>query len=215
MPAENSQFAKYLAVTARDVRWQIYCTTAGCYKVPPGASYPVDPGAHPPKYLFNWEMGRIYDEYALVYITRGNGLFKTEGNRTFPVTPGSLLMLFPEVWHWYSPDQETGWDEYWVGFKGEYPKALVDNGFFSPDTSRSSAPSSGTCWRTSPASPRSSGLIRPTNASCRRPSSSWQTTLRPTSTSAGSPGRSAWATPGSGSCSRRRPATRRPSGINP
>ena len=133
MPAENGQFAKYLSVTARDVRWQIYCTTVGYDKVPPGSSYPLDPGAHPPKYLFNWEMGRIYDEYALVYITRGSGLFKTDGNRTFPVTPGSLLMLFPEVWHWYSPDQETGWDEYWVGFKGEYPSALVDNGFFSPD----------------------------------------------------------------------------------
>lgn len=132
MGTDDSHFAKYLTVTARDVRWQIYCTTVGCYKVPPAASYPVDPGAHPPKYLFNWEMGRIYDEFALVYVTRGGGLFKTEGDRSFPVAPGTLLMLFPEVWHWYSPDKETGWDEYWVGFKGDYPKALVENGFFSP-----------------------------------------------------------------------------------
>ena len=133
MPGENGQFAKYLGVTARDVRWQIYCTTVGYDKVPPGAGYPQHPAAHPPKYLFNWDMGRIYDEYALIYITRGSGLFKTEGNRTFPVTPGSLILLFPEVWHGYSPEKETGWDEYWVGFKGEYPRALVENGFFSPE----------------------------------------------------------------------------------
>ena len=132
MGTDDSRFAKYLAVTARDVRWQIFCTTVGHYAVPPGASYPVDPGAHPPKYLFNWEMGRIYDEFALVYITRGSGSFKTEGGRSFPIAQGTLFMLFPEVWHWYSPDAETGWEEYWVGFRGEYPRALVDNGFFSP-----------------------------------------------------------------------------------
>jgi AraC-like DNA-binding protein len=133
MAADNSRLAKYLTVTARDVRWQIYCTTVGFSKVPASASYPLDPEAHPPKYLFKWEMGRIFDEFALVYITRGGGLFKTEENRSYPVTPGTLLMLFPEVWHWYSPDPETGWDEYWVGFKGEYPKALMENGFFTPD----------------------------------------------------------------------------------
>ena len=73
MAAGDAPFAKYLTVTARDIRWQIVCTTVGHYRVAPGAPYPVDPGAHPPKYLFKWEMGRIFDEYALIYITRGGG----------------------------------------------------------------------------------------------------------------------------------------------
>ncbi len=132
MAAGDQHFAKYLTVTARDIRWQIVCTTVGHYNVPPGAPYPVDPGAHPPKYLFKWEMGRIYDEFALVYITRGQGQFRTEGGRSFPVVPGTIFMLFPDVWHWYSPDAETGWDEHWVGFRGDWPRALVDSGFFSP-----------------------------------------------------------------------------------
>jgi AraC-like DNA-binding protein len=132
MGIDSSPFAKYLTVTPRDASWQIYCTTVGHCKVPPAADYPVDPGAHPPKYLFNWDMGRIYDEFALVYITDGGGQFRTDGERTFPVTPGTIFMLFPDVWHWYGPHRGTGWNEHWVGFKGEYPKALVENGFFSP-----------------------------------------------------------------------------------
>ncbi len=134
MAVELSKYAKYLPVTSRDVRWGIYCTTVGFTKMPTAPRYPSDPSAHPPKYLFNWEMGRIFDDYALIYITRGQGTFKTEGERSWRVGPGSIFMLFPDVWHWYVPDRETGWDEYWVGFKGEYPARLVENGFFSPDT---------------------------------------------------------------------------------
>ncbi len=131
-PFDPSKFAKYLTVTNRDARWGIYCTTVGCTKMSSARHYPPDPSLHPPKYLFKWEMGRIYDEYALVYITRGAGTFKCDGGRTWPVTAGCLFMLFPDVWHWYVPDKETGWDEYWVGFKGDYPRTLVENGFFSP-----------------------------------------------------------------------------------
>ena len=110
MAVELTNYSKYLPVTTRDIRWGIYCTTAGFTKMPTATRYPPDPAAHPPKYLFKWEMGRIYDEYALMYITRGQGTFKTEGERTWRVGPGSLFMLFPDVWHWYAPDSETGWD---------------------------------------------------------------------------------------------------------
>jgi hypothetical protein len=133
MPVDPNQFVKYLTVTTRDAQWGIYCTTVGFTKMPSAPRYPPDPAAHPPKYLFRWDMGRIFDDYALVYITRGQGTFKTEGDRSYRVGPGSLFMLFPDVWHWYAPDQDTGWDEYWVGFKGEYPARIVENGFFSPD----------------------------------------------------------------------------------
>ena len=133
MPAESFKFAKYLTGTARDAQWGITCTTVGMTKIPSRSSYPPNPGDHPAKYLYKWEMGRIFDEYALVYITRGEGLFKTEGERTWRITPGNLFMLFPNVWHWYAPDREAGWDEYWVGFRGSHPDQLVQSGFFTPD----------------------------------------------------------------------------------
>ena len=133
MAVDSPKFAKYLTSTARDAQWGITCTTVGMTKVPSQAHYPPNPGDHPPKYLYKWEMGRIFDEYALVYITRGRGTFKTEGKREWEIVPGNLFMLFPNVWHWYAPDPQTGWDEYWVGFKGAYPDQLVENGFFTPD----------------------------------------------------------------------------------
>jgi AraC-like DNA-binding protein len=132
MPLDSPTFAKYLTTTARDVQWGITCTTVGMTRIPSQTRYPPNPGDHPPKYLYKWEMGRIFDEYALVYITRGKGTFKTEGERTWQVEAGNLLMLFPNVWHWYAPDPQTGWDEHWVGFKGAHPDHLVENGFFTP-----------------------------------------------------------------------------------
>ena len=38
-------------------------------------------------------------------------------------------MLFPDVWHWYAPEKDTGWDEYWVGMKGDYIARLAERGF--------------------------------------------------------------------------------------
>ncbi len=40
-------------------------------------------------------------------------------------------MLFPDEWHSYRPLSETGWEEYWVGFKGKEMDDKVLNGFFS------------------------------------------------------------------------------------
>ncbi len=132
MSLDSPPFAKYLTATARDTQWGITCTTVGMTKIPSQTGYPPNPGDHPPKYLYKWEMGRIFDEYALVYITRGQGIFKTEGERTWNIASGDLFMLFPNVWHWYAPDRQTGWDEHWVGFKGDFPDHLAEKGFFTP-----------------------------------------------------------------------------------
>lgn len=42
-------------------------------------------------------------------------------------------MLFPGVPHWYCPDIDTGWNEYWVGYSGGYPEELIQRGIFSSD----------------------------------------------------------------------------------
>jgi AraC-like DNA-binding protein len=134
VPPDPGWFCKYLVATTRDIEWGVYGTTVGSHKIPAGGRYPPEAEAHPPKYLFKWEMGRIYDEYALIYIPRGAGTFRSDGERTWRIRPGSLFMLFPEVWHWYAPDKETGWDEYWVGMKGDYVAQLAARGFFTPES---------------------------------------------------------------------------------
>lgn len=46
---------------------------------------------------------------------------------------GELIILFPGEWHNYSPDKESGWQEYWIGFKGIYMENLIAKRFFSID----------------------------------------------------------------------------------
>ena len=111
----------YLPVSPRDEQWGIVCTTAGHQHVPPGTPYPVS--EHPEHYLFYKGSGRTLDEYQLVYITAGRGRFESASCPSQTVEAGTMLLLFPNEWHSYSPDPGTGWTEWWVGFRG----ANIDN----------------------------------------------------------------------------------------
>jgi len=84
-------------------------------------------------YAFDWSQGRRLPEYQILYITRGEGEFESEpcGRRT--ITAGCAVLLFADVWHRYRPSCETGWDEYWVSYDGDYARRLIENGFLKPE----------------------------------------------------------------------------------
>jgi AraC-like DNA-binding protein len=124
-------FSRYLTYSEEDERWQIVCTDAGFNEVAPKTVYPPNAEDHPRTFK-TVAVGRTFSEYQIVYVTRGRGEFRT-GGRKFDVVPGSMMFLFPGVEHAYKPDFETGWTEYWVGFKGPYADLLCANGFISPD----------------------------------------------------------------------------------
>ena len=130
----STYYCKYLQSDKYNIDWQIYLTCSGRQTVPPGVSYPIHEEAHPVKYYFiPWEKGRIVDEFSLVYITKGSGYFVSDQQEIQRVKPGTILMIFPGVRHWYAPDFKTGWNEYWMWFRGNYPELLVEKGFFSPE----------------------------------------------------------------------------------
>ena len=114
-----------------DEKWGMAVTTAGRQCIPPGAGYPLS--SHPSGYLFSAKRGRRLDEYQIVYIVEGKGYFASESCPGLPVDAGSALMLFPGEWHTYCPDPETGWTEYWAGFRGESVDAMVRNRFFTKE----------------------------------------------------------------------------------
>ncbi|MFW6387886.1 MAG: helix-turn-helix domain-containing protein [bacterium] len=132
--AWRRSFTRYLTVnnSARD--WQVYCTDCGCMESDPGEAYPPNPHHHPPEYRKNLSSGRILGEFQIVYITRGAGFFHSEYTPRRRVNAGDCLILFPGVRHGYMPDPLTGWDEYWVGFSGDYPALLMEKGFIDPST---------------------------------------------------------------------------------
>lgn len=98
---------------------------------PPHKQYPDQD--HPEGYYFNWEKGRYLKEYQLVYISNGKGTFEANGLPPQKIGPGTVFLLFPDVWHRFYPDFNTGWEEYWVGFHGDYAKYLLEQKCFSPE----------------------------------------------------------------------------------
>lgn len=120
---------KYLVSNENDALWGITVTTVGSHHIGSAQHYP--PEKHPQEYGFDYTKGRILNEYQLVYITRGTGIFKSGTIPQIRIKEGNLFLIAPGEWHTYKPDTDTGWDEYWVGFNGSIMKDLVENGFFS------------------------------------------------------------------------------------
>lgn len=128
-PPENTYF-RYFRPSLADRNWGLYVTTAGYLRVPGGGAYP--PPGHPRNYALSWETGRTLREFQIHYISRGAGVFESEGAGKHTIEAGSIFVLFPGVWHRYTTRQPMGWDEYWVGFSGQYANRLLRKGFLAP-----------------------------------------------------------------------------------
>ena len=111
-------FLHYLPYSEEDEKLGMLCTTAGTTMVQPGDIYPPQKNNHPALFRPVAE-GRVLPEFQLVYIASGEGIFKS-GGVSYQVKPGSMMLVLPGIKHSYKPQMETGWHEYWVGFKGAY-----------------------------------------------------------------------------------------------
>jgi AraC-like DNA-binding protein len=126
-----TNYYKYLPLSTDDEKWGLSVLNAGCVRTEPLSAYPVI--NHPSDYYFNWTTGRILDEYQLIYITKGEGYFESDCCKFQKVKAGTVLFLFPGERHRYKPADETGWDEYWIGLKGDIIDKLISNAIFKPD----------------------------------------------------------------------------------
>lgn len=128
---QKRNFASYLTWSDEEERRLLVCTDVGAAEIPAGSPYPPPTDAHPREFR-TVAAGRTINEYQLVYITRGRGVFSTRGT-DFPVEEGCVLAVFPGVRHSYRPDPRTGWDEYWVGFRGSAADELRRAEFHVPE----------------------------------------------------------------------------------
>ncbi len=120
---------KYLIVNEQDLLWGITVDSVGFQHISPNSHYP--PNNHPTRYLFSTDRGRVLDEYQLLYISAGKGSLVTKSTKHQTVKEGNMFLLFPGEWHSYMPDKNSGWNEYWIGFKGINIDNRVENGFFN------------------------------------------------------------------------------------
>jgi len=123
-------FFRYLTYSEEDERWEMVCTDAGYTEVPPYTIYPPNKEGHP-RMFQRVAVGRTLNEYQMIYVTKGEGIFETMGSR-YEVKPGSVITVFPGIRHFYKPVYEVGWMEYWVGFKGAHFELLRERGFLNP-----------------------------------------------------------------------------------
>ena len=129
MPAD---YFNYLPENRRCAAWGCTATALGRTRIPAGSAYP--PQRHPDAHHFTWESGRILECFQVVYISSGCGTF--ESARTLgpqPVAAGSVLVLFPGVWHRYAPDPEVGWVEQWLEYRSPAFDAAVASDELRPD----------------------------------------------------------------------------------
>lgn len=120
---------RYLPVHEQDENWSLMVRTAGFQSILPNSIYPTE--GHSLDYSFNYQTGRVLDEFQMIYITKGSGTFESFGCKNVSIGEGTVFFLFPGEWHRFRPDQMTGWDSYWIGFKGKFAENLVANGYLS------------------------------------------------------------------------------------
>ncbi len=124
-----SNYFKYLNIGPLEENWGLYITTVGHTRIYPNENYPNNE-EHPQNHSFSWNKGRILNGYYLIFISNGHGVFESALTEPTTVTAGTCFFLYPGVWHRYKPHSNSGWEEYWIGFKGSYADELMNKGFF-------------------------------------------------------------------------------------
>jgi AraC-like DNA-binding protein len=125
-------FFHYLAVDSEAEDWGVHVPTCGYQHIYPGDSYPLE--GHPNTHSFNKVIGRTLPGCYLVYIPTGGGTLETKKGK-WDVNSGDVMVLYPGEWHSYKPSNETGWEEYWIGIRGEVLSNRILKDLFPENTS--------------------------------------------------------------------------------
>jgi AraC-like DNA-binding protein len=113
----GASFFRYLPYNQEDEDFGIVCIDAGYCKLPPRSEYPSCRCV---------STERTSAEFQIIYIIEGEGAFETE-NAVYPITPGSVILGLPGVKRFYKPQFDSGWNEYWVGFRGCFFDNMLKN----------------------------------------------------------------------------------------
>ncbi len=64
------------------------------------------------------ESMRVFGRYAVVLVIDGAGVYRDIRGVTQPIRVGDLVVVFPELGHWYGPGPGQQWSEFYVVFEG-------------------------------------------------------------------------------------------------
>lgn len=120
----------YLPDPPRPAIWGCVAKSTGFTRVLPGTVYPAH--RHPVDHHFAWSQGRVLQRYQIILISEGSGSFESAATRPAKVDAPAVLLLFPGVWHRYTPDPATGWVEHWIECHGPVFDAALGMGLIQP-----------------------------------------------------------------------------------
>ena len=123
MKTQPDSFTRYLPADQQTRRWGWRLLDVGRQNIPPKATYPAT--GHPLQYLFDDSGKRTLNEFQIVFIATGSGSFESRSNPSTVVRAGDAFLLFPGEWHRYCPAPQTGWSEYWLGFRGQDAERIM------------------------------------------------------------------------------------------
>lgn len=118
--------AHYLVLTEKDRTYGVHILSCGHQNCHAHAQYP--PYEHPDNYLFNKHKERILKEYQLIYITAGKGKLWMNDVQ-YEIHTGTIIFIMPGQKHYYCPDENTGWEEHFIGFDGETAQQIISTNF--------------------------------------------------------------------------------------
>jgi AraC-like DNA-binding protein len=127
-------FSCHLPVEPDTRDWGLRVIHSGFAEIPPGAPYPLPRPEYKQHhaYWMTWQKGRTLQEYQIVYISRGRGVFESKPTGRVRIEAGMAFLIFPGVWHRYRAVQQAGWSESYIGFDGWYAARLM-KAFFAPE----------------------------------------------------------------------------------
>jgi AraC-like DNA-binding protein len=102
-----------------------YLSDAGFAIVPANSVYSPTVENQLQKYVSSWRKRKVRQDFQIVYISKGKGIFQSTQSGLISINAGDALLLYPGEWNRYRPDPEVGWTEYWMRFNGEYASKLM------------------------------------------------------------------------------------------
>jgi len=124
-PNHQTSLARCTPIDPMSRTLGFYLSDAGFAIVPANLSYPSTVENQLQKYASSWRKRKVRQDFQIVYISKGKGIFQSTQSGLISINAGDALLLFPGEWNRYRPDPEVGWTEYWLRFNGEYASKLM------------------------------------------------------------------------------------------
>lgn len=61
---------------------------------------------------------RVLNRFSLVLVVDGEGYYKDQSGASMNLVPGDVILIHPDISHWYGPKKGKHWDEIFIIFEG-------------------------------------------------------------------------------------------------